>query len=123
MVQKTGSLDYDGETFSFVLMEYHYKPMRTDMDMQNQIIEIEIALARARRESKKTDREKLVLDPEDQACDKAKTQEYTARKDPVVESRGGERPKKAYRAARTPSRCPTPWSWTRCGDGFAVTTP
>ncbi len=95
MVERIGSLDYDGETFSFVLMEYHYMPMRTAMDMHNQIVAIEIALARARRESKKTDREKLVLDPEDQACDKAETQEYTARKDPVIESRGRERPKKA----------------------------
>ena len=44
MVQKTGSLDYDGETFSFVLMEdqmmqmRHYMPMRNAMDMQEQII-------------------------------------------------------------------------------------
>ena len=73
-------------------MEYHYKPMRAAMEMQNQILEIEIAPARARRESKKTDREKLVLDPEDQACNK--TQQYTARKDPVIESRGRELPKK-----------------------------
>ena len=35
-----------------------------------------------------------MLDPEDQACDKAMTQECTARNDPVIESRGRERPKK-----------------------------
>ena len=85
MVQKTGSLDYDGETFSFVLVEdqmRHYMPMRNAMDMQKQIIDIELALVRARKAAK-TDREKLVLDPEDQACYKAETREYTARKDRV----------------------------------------
>ena len=82
MVQKTGSLDHDGETFNFVLMEdqmmqiTHYMPMRNDMGMQKQIIDIELALARARKAAK-TDREKVVLDPEDQVGYKAKTREYT----------------------------------------------
>ena len=72
----------------------HYMPMRNAMDMQEQIIEIEMALGRARK-AKKTDRENLVLDPVDQVCYKANTREYTARKDPVIESRERERPKKA----------------------------
>ena len=72
----------------------HYMPMRNAMDMQKQIIDIELALGRARKAAK-TDREKLALDPEDQACYKAKTREYTARKDPEIEFRERERPKKA----------------------------
>jgi hypothetical protein len=72
----------------------HYMPMRSAMDMQKQIIDIELALARARKAAK-TERGKLALYPEDQACYKAKTQEYTARKDPEIEFRERERPKKA----------------------------
>ena len=87
-------------------MEDQTRQMRSAMDVQNRIVATEIALAKARRESKKTDREKLVLDPEDQACAKAETREYTAREDPVIESR--TMPMSAAREEERPTKADEP---------------
>ena len=81
-------------------------PMRSAMEMLNQIVAFEIARAKAQRESKKTNREKLVLDPEDQACVKGETREYTALEDPVTESRAV--PTSAAREVERPTETDEP---------------
>ncbi len=49
MVQKTGSLDYDGETFSFILMEDQMMQTRAAMgNMQTRLVQAETALVEAR---------------------------------------------------------------------------
>jgi hypothetical protein len=74
--------------------------------MLNRIVATEIAPAKARRESKKTDRDKIVLGPEVQACATAETQEYTAREDPVIESRTA--PTSAAREEERPTKADEP---------------
>mgnify|MGYP002809519574 CR=1 FL=1 len=63
MVQKTGSLDYDGETFSFVLMEDQMMQMRAAMEnMQTQLVQAEAALVEARATATPTPKTAILVD-------------------------------------------------------------
>jgi hypothetical protein len=63
VVEKTGSLDYDGETFSFVLMEDQMMQMRAAMEnMQTRLVHAETALVEARATATPTPKMASLMD-------------------------------------------------------------